>query len=659
MRPSADTTMIHRLETANRALVVDDDTHMRGAMCAAVNEFGFDADDFASPEDAWDAFKNETYSLVLLDWQLPRISGIELCRRFRSLPHSPYVYILMVTANDSPEQLREALAAGADDYLMKPFHLHLLEIRLSVARMQIRHRIERARAEATILKERHFLQSIIDTIPSPIFYKDATGTYLGCNRAFEEMMARPRGEIVGKTAFDLAPREQADIYSEMDRNLLEGESGTQKYEAKVIDGYEKTRDVIFNKARFYNPDGAMGGIVAVMLDITDLKQAESALIRTQQLAAVGTLAAGVAHEFNNINTSILGFLELSLETSDLPETAREFLQIALSSGQRAATITKNLLAFSRATGAKKAPTDLTELVRNTLKIVAGEMHSEGVTLKLELEESPDIAVDPAQIAQVLINLVINARHAVIDSEEKVVTVATGTTETRIFIRVSDTGCGIEKAHLAKIFLPFFTTKGEHAEQASSQSKVRGTGLGLSVCDTIIRNHFGEITVDSQTDHGAAFTIWLPLTCSLEKQADTTRPDSERQYHPGGRLLVLDDEEEVRKLLQRILEIDGYEVVAIDDGQQALQLHAEQPFDLALVDLQMPKMNGIDFLRRMRHAENPAGVIVITGRYTEENLSQYDAEEVIATVQKPFDKHSLRSLVRRSLSDMDLPNRQPN
>ncbi|MHC4883869.1 MAG: response regulator [Planctomycetota bacterium] len=502
-------------------LVVDDDPAIRMVLEETMKGRGYSVDAVACGGDAWTAFTTKSYAMVVLDWGLPDLSGVDLCRRIREHVQGVDVFILMITGNSTPEDLQEALVAGADDYLTKPFSIKLLSVRLEIAEQQVRNMMNR-------------------------------------------------------------------------------------------------------------------------------RNAEDAMIRSQQLAAVGTLAAGVAHEFNNINTSTLGFLDLALDMYEIPEDARNLLERVRKSICRSTDLTRHLLSFAGQSKGRRRQADLNHVVNEMLAILSAEMASEGVEIVKELEPIPMVLVDAAQIGQVLMNLIINARHAMQGRKEKVLTLATSCSDKQCSLRVSDTGCGIASESIASVFLPFFSTKGEHSGADKVQSRIKGTGLGLAVSDTIIRQHNGRIEVESRVGEGTTFIVKLPVV--HDDGAGQTKdsidplavPESRRE-----RILVLDDEEEVRDCLVRTLRLGGHEALSTDDGEEALKMHQEHAFDIILADLQMPKVHGIDFIERLHSLAAPrAEVIVITGMLSEEYTKRCEELGVKEILEKPFSPSLVLARVAR-------------
>ena len=399
-----------------------------------------------------------------------------------------------------------------------------------------------------------------------------------------------------------------------------------------------------------------GGSMRICFDVTAHKQSTNALIRAQRLAALGTLAAGIAHEFNNIHFAILGSLEVALLDVNMSQRSRARLTTARDAIDRAAGITRSLLTFARVGVAKKSLASVNDAVVETVSILSEQLQGEGIDVRTSLADLPALALDGAQIAQVVMNLAMNAQHAMLACADKRLTIETGARGARAFIRVRDTGCGISEADMPRLFHPFFTTKGDHAQGGSPLSKVRGVGIGLSVCETIVHAHGGEITVESAAGTGSTFTVWLPLGGRASPEVGTPHAQAVEQTGPerqAGHILVLDDDEIVREVLTDMLSDAGHVVKATDDGEEALRLIEREAFDIILMDLQMPKMSGVAFLERLQETTNPCRpfVFVMTGKTVEENLDSYANLGVTETLLKPFSRSALVGRIQLALAEM--------
>lgn len=250
--------------------------------------------------------------------------------------------------------------------------------------------------------------------------------------------------------------------------------------------------------------------------------AEEQLARAERLAALGHLVTGIAHQFNNINVGIMGYSQMAQACPNLPAEAKDHLDHIRIFAKRASSIVKELSAFSDQSQMWGfSPVDLTRLTEEVLRLFEKSLAEEGVRLQHELQPTATVEANVGLIKQLLINFITNAAHATAGNTERAVRIETGTTGERVFVRVSDNGCGIPKKYLAKIFDPFYTTKGAQAPTGSPQATLPGVGLGLSLCQTIAQNHDGEITVTSEVGKGSSFTLWLPAA------------QSDNRHHPAG------------------------------------------------------------------------------------------------------------------------------
>ena len=365
---------------------------------------------------------------------------------------------------------------------------------------------KRKRAEEALNKALNFQQQLIDALPVPIFYKDSEGIYLGCNRAFEQFFGQKREEITGKSVYDISPKELADIYHEQDMALLQSQK-IQIYESSVKDTGGVVHDVIFHKATFPEMDGSVGGLIGAILDITERKRAEKELlasrdmlIRSEKLAAVGQLAAGVAHEILNPINIIDMKLQIMEMDEDLSEKVREGFKTCHEQVKRVTKISSDLNQFARVTEKNIRPVNLNELIEQVLNLMGPRLKFDDI--KKDLQYQPDlplVPMDKDRIGQVILNLINNAIDAMKSRPERVLRVVTEFTDKNVVrFSFSDTGTGIPQEILSRIFDPFFTTKEEG----------KGTGLGLSISYRIIQDHGGRIWVENRKRGGATFIVEL-------------------------------------------------------------------------------------------------------------------------------------------------------
>lgn len=384
-------------------------------------------------------------------------------------------------------------------------------------------------------------------------------------------------------------------------------------------------------------------VLVALVDLTELKQAQQAMIRSEKLAAAGILAGGVAHEFNNIHTAVLGYLELILRGEGLPEKVKSRLQSVQKAMFRASAVTDNLLSFARQGRPQKRCASLNDVVDGTIKIVDHQFRSQGIEVKVQLGEVPPIILDAGQIGQVLMNLCINAQHAMIESETKTLTIRTETRGDQAALIVSDTGCGIPEDLRRRIFRPFFTTKGENAPVDSEQHNLPGTGLGLGICESIIKGHGGRIVLDSQVNQGTIFTVLLPLETEDAAEAGQPAPQATEAPTRSLRILALDDEPMLRELLGDMLVSLGHEAMVSDDPAWGLDQIRAGACDLLMIDLQMPALSGIHCLEILNREgylpELP--VLVMTGKFDGPTLERLKSYPIRSLIRKPFDWTTVR------------------
>ncbi|MBI5590334.1 MAG: PAS domain-containing protein [Deltaproteobacteria bacterium] len=480
---------------------------------------------------------------------------------------------------------------------------------------------ERKRDEERLKNQMEFLTTLLDTIPSPVFYKDVSRRYLGCNRAFEEFWGMSRESIVGKSAHDMGPEEIAEKYEAMDNELFE-HGGHQTYEWKVrsADGSEK--DVIFNKATFPDAGGHIAGLVGVILDITERKHVEEERIRLEgrllqsyKMEAIGSLAGGIAHDFNNILSAVLGFVELAkMKLKDNRSVENEMNQI-LSAGIRARDLVKQILAFSRQTGIKREPLVLAPLIKESMKFLRASLPVT-IDIRQDISVSGSMTIaDPTQIHQVIMNLCTNAAYAM---KEKGGTLAIRLAEVELDdeaeqelkglkqgpylqLTVADTGCGIPKEIINRIFDPFFTTKG----------RGEGTGMGLSVVHGIVREMGGAISAYSEPGKGTTFQVLFPRYEGESSGADSAHTATRTG---SGTILFVDDEEGVIVSSRGILEQLGYKVVSTSSPLEALEIFRSRPgeFNLVLTDMTMPKMTGLELSEQLLKIRSDIPIVLCTG-----------------------------------------------
>ena len=485
---------------------------------------------------------------------------------------------------------------------------------------------ERERVESALLTSEQQYRTTLDALAEAIHVINDRHTVLLANQSLCEWHKRlglPT-DILGQDLFSAYPFLSDKQRSEYAHVFETGESLTTE-ESLEMDGRVVAAEI---RKVPVTEDGRTVRVVTVLRDLSEQRESEQAMVQAERVAAVGLLAGGIAHQFNNLNVGILGYADLLLNREVVPEQDREPLMRIRQSALRARDITAKLLALATPQTGGRRHARLDDIARTALEVLETQLRAEGIHVDHQFESTPSTLLNESEISQVVLSLLINARDALAGRSNPRITVETGHTGKDVYVRVTDTGCGIPEEDLSHVFAPFFSTKGEHAPTGSPWRLFSGTGLGLSVSATIVRQYEGRITVESRLDEGSTFTVWLPLPREDEAPEPIEEP---------GRILILEDESLSADLLRDMLTEAGYATDETDDGAQALERIQTQSFDVVMVDLLMPSMSGAEFLHRLQDVpeEQRPAAVVVTGRGTEADLEAFADVPVFDIILKPF------------------------
>ena len=391
----------------------------------------------------------------------------------------------------------------------------------------------------------------------------------------------------------------------------------------------------------------------------ELRRAQAETMRGEKLASVGLLASGVAHELNNPLTGILTFSHLLRQKMPDKSADAEDMDLVIRETKRCAAIIKRLLDFAREKQPEKKFTDINQVIEDTVRIVERPAHLRDIEINMDLDRTlPPIWIDADQIKQVVMNMLVNAQHAVEEkgsiaistrrADTPRITPQSGQAGTRWWRSpIADTGCGIPEENLRRIFDPFFTSK----------AVGKGTGLGLSVSHGIVEGHGGLIEVQSKVGEGSTFRVFLPLAVPAGG-ADTrgggrARQRTERERLMSARILVVDDEEIVIRSCLRILEGSDYQIEVGHDGREALQKVEQNGYDILILDIMMPNIGGMEVLRRVKESHPDIDVIMITGLSQIDTAVQAMKLGAFDYISKPFEPDELKMVVQRALERRQL------
>ena len=506
---------------------------------------------------------------------------------------------------------------------------------------------ERKRVEEALYSSQHMLQAVLDTIPVAVFWKDRDFHYLGGNRTWLDAVGIQSSEaVIGKSDYDLPwEKAQADSFRQDDKRVME--SGTAEY--NIIEPYLRADGTHAwartNKVPLRDADGNVMGVLGTYEDITERKRMEEELYKAQKLESLGLLAGGIAHDFNNLMGGIFGNIDLALASSK-DGSVSNYLSAAIGAIDRARNLTGQLLTFAKGGAPIREIGALSPVIRDSSKLA---LSGSNISCAFTIQDGLWLCnFDKNQISQVIDNIVINAREAmpmggaVLISAMNVSLKANekGTLHAGNYVKISlhDDGIGIPEDMLPKIFDPFFTTK--H----------RGSGLGLSICHSIVKRHDGWIDVESAPGKGATFHLYLPASVEASAMAPSGKPVS---IHRGsGRILIMDDEELIRQSVGNILTTLGYSVECRRDGKETLaflteEIKAGRSFAAILLDLTIPGgMGGKEVAVEIRKLNSEIPLFVTSGYSNDPVMSSPNDYGFTDSICKPFTINDVAAMLNR-------------
>jgi PAS domain S-box-containing protein len=615
--------------------------------------------------DALIVLTQNRYDLVLLDPALPDRTGTDLLqalgREGIAIP-----VLALISRGDEP-RAAELLRAGAFDYLIKdPSLTFLAELPKQAAEVVTRHRLQQMNG---------LLAQALESARDGIVITDLDGAILEVNQALVAMTGYSREELLGQSPWLFKSGQQpAELFAELWQTILGGGSWQGELTNRRKDGSLYQASLTVSPIR--NARGQLTHFVGIQRDVTAHKQLEQQLLQAQKLQSLGTLAGGVAHEFNNLLAGINGYAALGLHEAGLSATLREFLQHIVDLSERAATLTRQLLTFARKSTFDRRPLDLVLLARDTATLVTRSLHQE---VRLELP-APDegtvsfwVEADANQLQQALINLAINARDA---QHERAVRETRRSADARndrclppvlfrlarvlmtteqpafpqpippgdyVLIQVEDQGIGMTPEVLSQSLDPFFTTK----------NVGEGTGLGLPMVFGIVQGHQGYLALDSAPGRGTRIGLYLPRLLhdqtSLPAIAPSQTLAAAAEPIPGKTILVIDDEEAVLDVVRRSLQLAGHEVLCASSGREGLERLQAWNVDLVLLDLLIPREDAATILQRVRQRRPGLPVLLCTGLPQADPAPQQLQQPNIGLIRKPFHMKELWQAVQQALA----------
>ena len=623
-----------------KILLVEDNPDSRRNLRRLIEKRGHEVVACATAEEAEKEVGTTHFPLVILDWMLPGKSGIELCRSLRVLPSGDEMYILLVTARANAEDLEEAMNAGANDYLTKPFDVRRLNVRITVAERHIQQLQERNAARGALLEAAQRTAEILEKTSDGFASLDREWNFTHLNARAEKMLKHSRAELLGRYLWQCFPELLGSVFEENFRRAMEKQSA-QEFEAIGPTGLFEVHSY---------PTGE--GISVFFRDITERKRIEDERLTTSKLESLGTLAGGIAHDMNNVLTVISGNIGLAqLEAPAHCGNLLSYLARAGQAAQQAARLSGQLLTFSKGGAPLKKVASVSDLLTR-----AAEFSLYGSNLRAVLEIDDHLGkaeIDVAQIEQVINALMINAREAMpnggavaVSAEnyritpEMALPLAAGR---YIRIAIADGGNGVAPELATKIFDPYFTTKPS------------SSGLGLSICYSIVKKHGGFLHLESSSPAGSTFVFYLPITQAKATHAALPN-DQDEQRSAQYRILVMDDEAAIRELTTQLLSTMGYEVTAVPDGSEAVRLYERaarngEAFQAVILDATVRGgVGGVETIERLRNLDPDVNAIICSGYSDAAAISQFLSYGFRGALSKPFTRRELADVLEKSFAE---------
>jgi two-component system cell cycle sensor histidine kinase/response regulator CckA len=513
--------------------------------------------------------------------------------------------------------------------------------------------------EALRVSEERY-RSLVENAGYGIIILDlVTSEILFVNKRCMDLMGRTEEEIVGKPIWDFLDRSDHEKAADRLKAYSSGGSlppGPEKFTYLHGDGSKRRLEITASVATYHDKNA----LQCIFSDITEQELLQKQLQHSQKMEALGTLAGGVAHEFNNILMAIRGYAQMLVLKTVLSQEEGRILGKITESTERAGELTQKMLGFARLEAGQMARVNMNRVVESVQGLMRQTFPPE-IEIETNLASNlPDLFANSNELEQVLVNLSVNARDAMPQGGK--ITIRTSLLQAdESFCRahpwamhgkyvelvVEDTGEGMTTDVLEHVFDPFFTTK----------APGRGTGLGLSVAHTMIANHLGSILADSTPGKGTRFLVYLPVTENMTFERESTREHRPPPMGSGQPILVVDDDDSVREVCKYVLEEFGYQVFEASNGRLAFDMYRlamdeGRPYALVVLDLTMPIMGGMECYDKIAEIHKEARIIFVTGHGSHKYDTEPPGQQVVSVLRKPFDLHTLITEVARGLASPD-------
>ena len=641
-----------------KILIVDDEARMRDSLKVLLSNEGYNIHTGCNGREAIECLNKDSYDIVLLDMIMPDMDGCQVMDYIKS-KHLDTMVIIM-TGHASVDLAVECLKREAYDYLRKPFDFEQLPARVknTVDQIKLKKENEIVSGKLEVTEQRY--RYLVDASPDIIYTLNPEGEIAFINGAVESLL--------GCSAEQLVSEHYTDIIFGDDLNKAKYHFNERRTGSRATSGVELRLKISNNG---HDPDNclvielkSMGiydkpvnetdkkfmGTYGVARDIGDRKRLEAQLLQSQKMEAIGTLAGGIAHDFNNLLMGIMGRISLIKHDIGLNHPQYKHFKDIEDIAKRGADLTKQLLGFAMGGKYEVKPTDINKLIEKCSDMFGRTRKESKIHTTLQKDVCV-VEIDRSQIEQVLLNLFVNAWHAMPGGGDifiKTKNISLNDDDVMpygikpgefVMVSVTDTGVGMDKETRQHIFEPFFTTK----------KLGRGTGLGLASAYGIIKNHGGLINVNSKKGEGTTFDFYLPV---VEARIISQLPnDTEDEIlHGTETILIVDDEEIIVNVSREMLSNMGYNVFVARGGKEALEIFEKDKDKITLVvlDMIMPDLSGSHVYNVLKEIKPDIKVLLSSGYSVDDQASKIMSGDCDGFIQKPFNMLQLSKTVREIL-----------
>jgi two-component system, cell cycle sensor histidine kinase and response regulator CckA len=593
--------------------------------------------------------------IILSDFALPQFDALKALRLLKE--RNLDIPFIIISGTIGEETAVNTIQEGASDYLLKD-RLSRLGSAITNALSKQALKLQNRHAAEELMKREELYRSLVQSARDAIITLSVDGTITSLNPAFKTITGWDTDEWLGNTFFDLVHTDEMQIAFEFFQRVFQGrEAPIHEFRIRTAAGPYINGEITASPQIL---NGKVAGILGIIRDTSERRLFDEQMREAQKMESLGTLAGGIAHDFNNILGIVLGYLEL-LEKIDVPhDKYAHYLETMKKAVNRGKTVVQQVLTFARKEEVVQRSIQINDVVHEVSKMLE-ETFPKIIELSVSIDPSlPLVSVDGSQLHQALLNLCVNARDAILDTDQEghgggKIALSTSlvkgaelrrqfteaVADLYISLSVSDTGGGMDEDTKKRIFDPFFTTKG----------KGKGTGLGLAVVYGIVQSHGGFVDVDSRINEGTRFTLYIPASARHAGElAGGTQPAQE-SLHGTETILLIEDEEPLLYLMKVFLENNGYTVLAATDGKTGVDLFMKHRNHIALVlsDVGLPVLGGIAVVQKIRELNAHAPVLLASGYLTAHQLSEIKALGIEHVIPKPYEPQTVLSKIRELLN----------